>query len=102
MTAVSARSVEEADHLLRSTSVGAVILDVRISGSKKSGLDVLRRLRQSPALADTPAIILTGGVLSDEEQLAVKKHRAFVFYKPEGFASLMVFLKQLTYRDQPH
>ena len=99
--AVNAMSVEEAEDLLQDTPLEAVILDVRLLGSRKSGLDVLRSVRQRPGLIQTPAIILTGGVLSDEEQLAVKKHRAYVFHKLEGFASLMGFLKQLTCRDQP-
>ena len=32
----------------------------------------------------------------------VTRQRAHLFYKPEGFESLVGFLDQLTGRDQPH
>ena len=93
--------MSEAIDVMRSTRIGAVILDVRLPGDG-SGLDVLQRLREQPELQSIPAIILTGGVLTEDEELTVARHRAHLFYKPEGFDSLVGFLKQLTGHDQPH
>ena len=92
--------MREAIDVLRSTRIGAVILDVRLPDG--SGLDVLQRLREQPELQSIPAIILTGGVLTEDEELMVARHRAHLFYKPEGFDSIVAFLDQLTGRDQPH
>ena len=97
---VGAASVTEAVKLLDTTPIGAMILDVRLSGGR-SGLKVLSALRHQPALTTTPAIVMTGVALSDEEQALLAKHRASLFYKPEGLASLIVFLEQITERGQP-
>ena len=67
-----------------------------------SGFDVLQRLREQPELQAIPAIILTGSVLTEDEELMVARHRAHLFYKPEGFDSLVEFLEQLTGHDQQH
>ena len=64
-------------------------------------VDVLQRLRGHPGLRSIPAIILTGGVLTEDEELMVARYRAHLFYKPEGFDSLVEFLTQLTGDDQP-
>jgi hypothetical protein len=45
---------------------------------------------------------MTGGVLSDAEEASIAKHRAFLFYKPEGFNTIIGFLDQLTGRDRSH
>ncbi len=96
-----AGTMSEAIDVMRSTRIGAVILDVRLPGNG-SGLDVLQHLRAQPELQSIPAIILTGGVLTEHEELMVARHRAHLFYKPEGFDSLVEFLTQLTGDDQPH
>ena len=93
--------MSDAIDVMRSTRIGAVILDVRLPGDG-SGLDVLQLLRQQPELQSVPAIIMTGGVLTEEEERMVVRHRAHLFYKPEGFDSLVGFLEQLTGHDQPH
>ena len=94
-------TTSEAIAAMRSTRIAAVILDVRLPGDG-SGLDVLRCLREQPELQSIPAIILTGYVLTEDEERLVARHRAHLFYKPEGVASLVGFLEQLTGHDQPH
>ena len=96
-----AGSMSEAIDVMRGTRIDAVILDVRLPGTG-SGLDVLRRLRERPALQSIPAIVMTGGVLTEDEELAVTRERAHMFYKPEGCESLVRFLDQLIGRDQPN
>ncbi len=95
-----AGTMSEAVDLIRRTRIGAVILDVRLPSG--SGLQVLGHLRTHPEFAKIPAIVLTGGILTEDEQLTVTRHRAHLFYKPEGFDSLVEFLTQLTGDDQPH
>ena len=99
--AIEAASFDEAVSALQTRPVGAVILDVRLPGAH-SGLDVLAQLRDVAACRDIPAIVLTGGTLNETEERSVAKHRAHLFYKPEGFSALVDFLKQLTGHDQPH
>ena len=96
-----AGTMSEAIDVIRGTPLGAVILDVRLQGAG-SGLDVLQRLREQPELQSIPAIVLTSGGLTEDENLMVTRQRAHLFYKPEGFESLVGFLDQLCGRDQPH
>ncbi|HSL22470.1 MAG TPA: response regulator [Vicinamibacterales bacterium] len=90
----------EAIAALKHGPVDAVILDVRLA-EELNGLDVLRMLRREAPLANVPVIILTGSILSEEEQVEVTRSRGFLFAKPESFDVLMKFLDQLLGRDQP-
>ncbi len=96
-----AGTMREAIDVMRGTRLGAAILDVRLPGAG-SGLDVLQRLREQPELQSIPAIVVTGGVLTEDEELLVTRQHAYLFYKPEGFESLVGFLDQLLGRDHPH
>ena len=98
---VEAESIERAAEILRTTSVHALILDIRLPG-KTSGLDLLMTLRPRAELASVPILMMTGGVLSPQEELAIKARRAHLFYKPEGFGTIVTFLDQLTGRDRSH
>ena len=64
---LEATSIEEAGRLDEADFLAAVILDVRLSGGRL-GLDILPRLRRQPAFTATPAIVVTGVILSDTEQ----------------------------------
>lgn len=96
---VEAATFEQAIAVVRSGHVFAVILDVRLPGGH-TGLDVLGPLRSRPELADIPVLVMTGGIASDEEERLITRHRAHLFYKPEGFDTLLSFLDQLTGRDR--
>ncbi len=98
---IEAATIEHAVDTLRTTPVAALILDVRLPG-KRSGLDLLAEIRLEPTLAEVPVIIMTGGVLSDAEETSISRQRAHLFYKPEGFDTIVKFLDQLTGRDQSH
>lgn len=98
---IEAATIEHAVEMLRATPVDAVILDVRLSGHQ-SGLDLLATLRRQPELTNVPVLIMTGGVLSDAEEASITRQRAHLFYKPEGFDTIVNFLDQLTARDRSH
>jgi response regulator RpfG family c-di-GMP phosphodiesterase len=97
---VEAATVEEAVRALGERPVDAVILDVRLA-EEQTGLDVLQSLRRQKGLEKVPVIILTGAVLSDEEELLITRQRAFLFRKPESLDLLVNFLDQMTGSDQP-
>ncbi len=99
--AVTASTLNEAHALIGTTSIQALILDVGL-GETDTGLDLLRTIRERPGLEKAPILILTGGVLSPTEELFITRSRAFLFYKPEGFDTLVKFLDELTGRDRPH
>lgn len=98
---VEADSVDHALEALRTTPVIAAILDMRLPGPR-TGLDLLATFRKQEAFSDIPVLIVTGSVVSETEQLAIAQQRAFLFYKPEGFATIISFLDQLTGRDRSH
>lgn len=98
---LAASSVEEAAALLQEAQIVAVLLDVRPTGNG-SDLELLTQLRRQPTLASTPAIVMTGGVLSDTEKGIVESCDGLLFYKPDGLTALLGFLRQITSRRQAH
>ena len=98
--AVTVATLDEAQDALKTTPVQALILDVALQGDG-TGLDLLRTIRTRPEFDKAPILIFTGGVLSDAEEALITRHRAFLFYKPEGFDTLVNFLDTLTGRDRP-
>lgn len=99
--AVTASTIDEAHALLGTTSVAALILDVGLKDGS-TGLDLLRTIRERPEFDKAPVLMLTGGILSPSEETLITRSRAFLFYKPEGFDTLVRFLDDLTGRDLPH
>ena len=96
---IEAENVDIAMELLRTTPVIAAMLDMRLSDGR-TGLDVLTNLRAVPEFRSIPVLIVTGSILSDAEKAAIAKLRGFVFFKPEGFSTIVNFLDHLTGRDQ--
>ena len=99
--AVTASTIDEAHALLGTTSVAALILDVGLKDGS-TGLDLLRTIRERREFDKAPVLMLTGGILSPSEETLITRSRAFLFYKPEGFDTLVRFLDDLTGRDLPH
>jgi response regulator RpfG family c-di-GMP phosphodiesterase len=99
--ALEASTVEGALQIMRSRTVAAVIFDVRLAGSA-SGLEALNALRRLPEMATVPVLIITGGILSEDEEREITRQRAHLIYKPEGFDTIVNFLDQLTGRDYSH
>ncbi|MBI4521242.1 MAG: response regulator [Gemmatimonadetes bacterium] len=100
-TAVEADTVDSAVERMRETKFEAVIFDLRLPGAK-SGIDALNTLRRIPEFANVPVLIVTGSILSEDEERQVTRQRAHVVYKPEGFSTVVNFLDQLTGRDFSH
>jgi CheY-like chemotaxis protein len=98
---IEAENVEGALEILRTTPVIAAMLDMRLPGGR-TGLDVLNDLRRQPEFKEIPVLTVTGSILSDTEVVAIAKQRGFVFFKPEGFSTIVSFLDQLTGRDRSH
>lgn len=96
---IESETVEGAIELLRTTPVIAAMLDMRLP-SGRTGLDVLTDLRHVHGFRDIPVLIVTGSVLTDAEKAAITKLRGFVFFKPEGFSTIVNFLDRLTGRDR--
>jgi len=91
-----ATSVADAMPMLQERQIDAVILDVRMT--PQSGLDLLPVIRDTEKLRDIPAVVLTGAVLTKEEQTIVAKHKAYVFYKPKSYQALTEYLDRVTRR----
>lgn len=98
---VEADGVASALSILRETAVVAAMLDMRLP-SGGTGLDVLIDLRRLPEFREIPVLIVTGSFLSDAEVAAIAKQKAFVFFKPEGFSTIVDFLDRLTGRHTGH
>jgi response regulator RpfG family c-di-GMP phosphodiesterase len=98
---LEASTVEGAVQIMRTRPVSAVILDVRLAGSA-SGLEALNALRRVPEMATVPVLVITGGILSEDEERQITRQRAHLVYKPEGFSTIVNFLDQLTGRDYSH
>jgi DNA-binding response OmpR family regulator len=99
--ALEADSVDRAVDAMRTNAISAVILDMRLPGTR-SGLDALHELRRIPEMATVPVLIVTGSILSEQEERHITRQRAHVVYKPEGFNTVVNFLDQLTGRDYSH
>ena len=91
---VEADSVDTAFAALRRGPIEAVILDVRMPGNR-SGLEVLQFVRLDDNWHEMPVIILTGVHLSEEEEEIIRRHRAYVFYKPHGFEEIVERLNRM-------
>jgi CheY-like chemotaxis protein len=98
---VEADSIQKASEILKTAPVEAAILDVRLSHDE-SGLEFLKQFRQHEELSHVPVLIMTGSILTPEEEAAITRQRAVLFYKPEGLDNIVKFLDQLTGRDRSH
>jgi CheY-like chemotaxis protein len=97
---VEAASMDAALEILCTTTVIAAVLDMRLPEGR-TGLELLMDLRRVPEFREIPVLIVTGAALSPDE-VAIAKHRAYVFFKPEGMGTIVSFLDRLTGRDLNH
>ncbi|MGH9196813.1 MAG: response regulator [Acidimicrobiia bacterium] len=91
---VEADSVDEAFAQLRRAMIACAILDVRMPNNR-SGLEVLQFIRLNEYWHDMPVIILTGAHLTEEEEEIIRRHRAYVFYKPHGYIEIVERLNKM-------
>jgi CheY-like chemotaxis protein len=94
-----AADVDSALNALDVGPVDAAVLDVRLPdpmGWGRTGLEVLAFIRLHGAFSQLPVLVLTGHPLEPEEQDLVRRHRAHLFMKPDGYRTLLQRLDQLT------
>lgn len=65
-------------------SLEAMILDIGLDDNR-SGLEVLELMRLDDRFVDLPVIVLTGLNLTSEEEESIRRNRAHLLYKKEGY-----------------
>jgi CheY-like chemotaxis protein len=80
---------------LKSTTVDAVILDLRLS-DERSGLEVLEQMRLDERYDAVPVVVLTGVSEVDEtEEEIIQRHRAHLLYKRFGYRDVVHRLEKI-------
>lgn len=92
----TAMNVHEAKEELRRPGVAAAIVDMLfVNSGGRSGLDVLRFIREDPGLRHLPVIILTGFPLNPDVVAEVELHHAELWHKPVDLGHLTLRLDEL-------
>ena len=92
---IQASDPESAMKRLQSTSVDAVILDLRLS-DERSGLEVLEQMRLEERYDDVPVVILTGVTeVEQAEEEIIQRHRAHLLYKRFGYREVVQRLEKI-------
>jgi CheY-like chemotaxis protein len=92
---VQASDPESAMKRLKSTSVDAVILDLRLS-DERSGLEVLEQMRLDERYDEVPVVVLTGVTEVDEtEEELIQRHGAHLLYKRFGYREVVQRLEKI-------
>jgi DNA-binding response OmpR family regulator len=80
---------------LRSTTIDAVILDLRL-GEERSGLEVLEQMRLDERYDDVPVVVLTGVTeVNDTEDEVIQRHGAHLLYKRFGYREVVQRLEKI-------
>lgn len=91
---LTADNPDDAFKILGQSRVDAVILDVRLA-RERSGLEVLQFLRLDEKRRELPVILLTGSEFTPVEEDIIRRHIAYVFYKPQGYSEVVQRLRKL-------
>ena len=86
--------VERGRKLLAQQPVSAIVLDVHLA-QNRSGLELLEWVRVSGAGPQMPVFVLTGYRMTADEETAIRRYGAYVFYKTEGLDLLRDYLDRL-------
>lgn len=65
-------------------SLDAMILDIGLDDNR-SGVEVLELMRLDDRFVDLPVIVLTGLHLTGEEEESIRRNRAHLLYKKDGY-----------------
>jgi len=80
---------------LRSTTVDAVILDLRLS-DERSGLEVLEQMRLDARYDDVPVVVLTGvSEVDGAESEIIQRYGAHLLYKRFGYREVVQRLEKI-------
>jgi DNA-binding response OmpR family regulator len=77
-----------------SATLHAMILDIGLDDNR-SGIEVLELMRLDDRFADLPVIVLTGLSLSADEEETIRRNRAHLLYKQEGYEKVFNRLGQI-------
>jgi DNA-binding response OmpR family regulator len=94
----TAEAPSQALAMLECVTPDAMVLDVRMpdpGGALRSGLELLAAVRARTSLTTVPVVLLTGHLLSEQEQGEARRHRADVLYKPTGLRALEQHVRQM-------
>jgi DNA-binding response OmpR family regulator len=65
-------------------ALDAMILDIGLDDNR-SGIEILELMRLDDRFAGLPVIVLTGLSLTVEEEETIRRNRAYLLYKKEGY-----------------
>jgi DNA-binding response OmpR family regulator len=65
-------------------SLDAMILDIGLDDNR-SGVEVLELMRLDDRFVDLPVVVLTGLNLTSEEEVSIRRNRAHLLHKKEGY-----------------
>ena len=92
---VHASDPETALMRLKSATIDAVILDLRLS-DERSGLEVLEQMRLDERYDGVPVVVLTGVNEVDEaENEVIQRHNAHLLYKRFGYREVVQRLEKI-------
>jgi DNA-binding response OmpR family regulator len=77
-----------------SATLHAMILDIGLDDNR-SGIEVLELMRLDDRFADLPVVVLTGLSLSAHEEETIRRNRAHLLYKQEGYEKVFNRLGQI-------
>jgi len=92
---LQASDPESAMMRLKTTTVDAVILDLRLS-DERSGLEVLEQMRLDERYDEVPVVVLTGVTEVDQaEDEVIQRHGAHLLYKRFGYREVVQRLEKI-------
>jgi DNA-binding response OmpR family regulator len=98
---LQASDPESAMARLKSTSVDAVILDLRLANDR-SGLEVLEQMRLDERFDSVPVVVLTGVSQVDaSEDEVIERHGAHLLYKRFGYREVVQRLEEILAAASP-
>lgn len=75
-------------------TLDAMILDIGLDDNR-SGIEVLELMRLDDRFVDLPVIVLTGLNLSAAEEESIRRNRAHLLYKQEGYEKVFNSLAEI-------
>ena len=69
----------------------AMILDIGLDDNR-SGIEVLELMRLDDRFVDLPVIVLTGMLLTPQEEDTIRRNRAFLFDKRDGYERVFNYI----------
>lgn len=80
---------------LKTSSIDAVILDLRLS-DERSGLEVLEQMRLDERYDEVPVVVLTGvNEVDQAEDEIIQRHGAHLLYKRFGYREVVQRLEKI-------